>query len=102
MNLNIDEELLQSVKKQLGYKWCDDTTNDILSNYVADGLGFLKIYNPSANFSDDRLAFSLLVEYVRYALSNARDDFKINYREELILFADYGRIEDVSEEKDSE
>lgn len=94
----MNDEMLEHVKTQLGYMWCDDATEKVLKNYMADGLRFLQIYNPSANFESDNFASSLLVEYVRYALANARDDFKVNYKEELLLFSDMGRVENVSVE----
>jgi hypothetical protein len=94
----MDEYLLNLIKVDLGYKWCDDSTNEKLKHLIADGLAYLKKYSPSADFQSDEFARSLLKNYVLYALSNATDDFKVNYKDEILLFSDLGRASDVSQE----
>lgn len=88
----MNDKLLEYIQTQLGYQWCDDATKKLLSNYTEEGIYYLRIYNATADFESDKLASSLLVEYVRYALASAKDDFKVNYRDELMLFSDLGRI----------
>lgn len=94
----MDEFLLNLIKVDLGYKWCDDSTNEKLKHLIAEGLAYLKKYSPSADFQSDEFAISLLKNYVLYALSNATDDFKVNYREDIMLFRDEGSIKNVNQE----
>lgn len=94
----MDEYLLGLIKTDLGYKWCDDATNEKLKNLIAEGLAYLKKYSPSADFQSDEFAISLLKNYVLYALSNATDDFKVNYREDIMLFRDEGSAKNVNQE----
>lgn len=94
----MDEFLLNLIKVDLGYKWCDDSTNEKLKRLIAEGLAYLKKYSPSADFQSDEFAISLLKNYVLYALSNATDDFKVNYREDIMLFRDEGSAKNVNQE----
>lgn len=94
----MDEFLLNLIKVDLGYKWCDDSTNKKLKHLIAEGLAYLKKYSPSADFQSDEFAISLLKNYVLYALSNATDDFKANYREDIMLFRDEGSAKNVNQE----
>ena len=94
----MDEFLLNLIKVDLGYKWCDDSTNEKLKHLIAEGLAYLKTYSPSADFQSDEFAISLLKNYVLYALSNATDDFKVNYREDIMLFRDEGSAKNVNQE----
>lgn len=94
----MDEFLLNLIKVDLGYKWCDDSTNKKLKHLIAEGLAYLKKYSPSADFQSDEFAISLLKNYVLYALSNATDDFKVNYREDIMLFRDEGSAKNVNQE----
>lgn len=94
----MDEFLLNLIKVDLGYKWCDDSTNEKLKHLIAEGLAYLKKYSPSADFQSDEFALSLLKNYVLYALSNATDDFKVNYREDIMLFRDEGSAKNVNQE----
>lgn len=94
----MDEFLLNLIKVDLGYKWCDDSTNEKLKHLIVEGLAYLKKYSPSADFQSDEFAISLLKNYVLYALSNATDDFKVNYREDIMLFRDEGSAKNVNQE----
>lgn len=94
----MDEFLLNLIKVDLGYKWCDDSTNEKLKHLIAEGLAYLKKYSPSADFQSDEFAISLLKNYVLYALSNATDDFKVNYREDIMLFRDEGSAKNANQE----
>lgn len=94
----MDEFLLNQIKVDLGYKWCDDSTNEKLKYLIAEGLAYLKKYSPSADFQSDEFAISLLKNYVLYALSNATDDFKVNYREDIMLFRDEGSAKNANQE----
>lgn len=94
----MDEYLLGLIKTDLGYKWCDDATNEKLKHLIAEGLAYLKKYSPSADFQSDEFSRSLLKNYVLYALSNATDDFKANYREDIMLFRDEGSAKNVNQE----
>ena len=94
----MDEFLLNLIKVDLGYKWCDDSTNEKLKHLIAEGLAYLKKYSPSADFQSDEFAISLLKNYVLYALSNAIDDFKVNYREDIMLFRDEGSAKNANQE----
>lgn len=94
----MDEFLLNLIKVDLGYKWCDDSTNEKLKHLIAEGLAYLKKYSPSADFQSDEFAISLLKNYVLYALSNATDDFKVNYREDIMFFRDEGSAKNVNQE----
>lgn len=80
--------MLDYVKRQLGYSYCDDVMTARLSDLIEAGQSFLSRFDPSIDWarpqSVDAWVKMLLVNLIRYELSNASDDFPINYRAELL------------------
>lgn len=87
-----DWELLELVKRQLGYKWCDQDMINSISEQIEDGKAFLNRFALIPDFKADPYARSLLVSYVRYARAGALDDFRANYRTDLLSLSDHGRV----------
>lgn len=88
-------ELISIVKRSLGYAWCDENTEQNIQDRMTEGIEFLKRYDPEADFENNINFRGLLIEYVRYAMANARDDFAVNYRSELVYISDVARSRNV-------
>lgn len=87
--------LFDVITRQLGYTWCPPGQDLVLRDLMEEALAYLVRYDPSITRESagaDHFVRSLVVEYVRYGLSNARDDFYQNYRKELLSLSDRGRV----------
>ena len=84
--------LLDVTKRQLGYINADAETDLLLQVLLDEGKSFLNAYCPNLDYEKPTRARSLLISYVQYALSNARDDFPKNYRSEILSLSNRGRI----------
>lgn len=79
------------VKRQLYQSNADVNMDALLNDYIEEGKAFLNRYCADLDYNKPGRARSLLIDYIRYALSNARDDFPANYRSELIALSNLGR-----------
>ena len=84
--------LLDVLKQRLDYEYGDKHIDQMLSGIAEEGKAFLSRYCPGLDFEGPTIARSLLVEYVRYSLSNALDDFSKNYHKELFALSNRGRV----------
>ena len=84
--------LLDVAKRQLGYLNADAQTELLLQDLLDEGRSFLTTFDPDCDFESPSLERSLLIDFVRYALSNARDDFSKNYRDLLIKLSNRGKV----------
>ena len=83
---------LDVLKRRLGYLNGDEQTDLLLTDLADEGERFLKRYCPKLDFDSPTPERGLLCEYVRYSLSNALDDFVVNYKPELIALSNKGRL----------
>lgn len=78
---------IETIANALGYTWLDDSMTVLLSGTIERGKNYLKRFDPEAKFEDEsEFASFLLIEYCRYALSNAIDDFGNNYASDIMSF----------------
>lgn len=87
-------DLFEEVKLSLDYENIDDFTQRKINQFISKGKQHLRLRAPDLNDSDFEdvynHAHSLLLDYCRYANSNATEDFDKNYRGELLsLRQDY-------------
>ena len=77
--------LLSYVKDYLKISWNDEKTDKILTGMIKRGMTHLNdIAGVSLNFIEDDTPKSLLLDYVRYANSQALEVFDTNFQSELI------------------
>ena len=96
----LDASLLTVIKRQLFQSNADSEMVAVLEDYAEEGQAFLNRYCAGLDYTKPGQARSLLVEYVRYALANARDDFPKNYRSELLSLSNEGRVKAYAEKQD--
>lgn len=94
-----DDSLLAVIKRQLFQSNADSEMEALLIDYMEEGKAYLNRYCADLDFEKPGRARSLLVDYIRYALSNARDDFPVNYRSELIALSNLGRTKAFAEKQ---
>lgn len=88
----MDDTLLTLVKRQLYQTNADPETEAIISDLIEDAKAFLGRYAIDPDYSKATRERALLVEYVRYSLANARDDFPKNYRDEIFALSNTGKV----------
>lgn len=99
-------KLLEEEKAYLGITWKDDTTDSLLKSHIKTSMNRLeKIFGSSLNFIDgeeayDSLAHELLIIRVFYAREKALDDFDSNYRGDLLMLRNYGKVKQLIERKE--
>ena len=77
--------LLSDVKNYLKITWSDEITDKNLTGMIKRGMAHLNhIAGVSLNFIEDDIPKSLLLDYVRYANSQALEVFDTNFQSELI------------------
>ena len=79
--------MLDYIKRALCISWCPEEEEDRLNDQIKAGQAFLEKYDPGIDWDNDEEARPLLAEYVRYVRANARDDFKLNYFDEILSLA---------------
>ncbi|MBD5423951.1 MAG: hypothetical protein HDR44_02335 [Allobaculum sp.] len=84
--------LLEIVKLRLGYLKSDEKMDEMLQGLIEEGQSFLSSFCIDLNFESSTRERSLLIEWIRYALSNALDDFRKNYRDELLALSNRGKV----------
>lgn len=83
---NLPAGLLEDVKNQCDVTWGDEATDRKYRGYIASGMAYLDGKLGASDYTVDGMPRTLLMEYVRYAESQALDVFENNYRS-LILGA---------------
>lgn len=91
--------LIALVKRHLGMEWCDESTTLILGEQIEEAMFFLRRYDPYSDFEEDAWVRGLMIEYVRYTRAGASDDFRKNYRNDLISLSDRGRVRHAQKQK---
>ena len=73
------------MKNYLKITWSDEITDKNLTGMIKRGIAHLNhIAGVSLNFIEDDIPKSLLLDYVRYANSQALEVFDTNFQSELI------------------
>ena len=82
----IVEQLLPEVKSNLHITWNDESTDANVRGYIARGMARLQDIAgvPSLDFTVDGQPKSLLLDYCRYANSQALEMFEKNFANELL------------------
>lgn len=77
---------LDDFKNYLDITWDDPDGDKKLSGLIARGMRYIDgIAGEGQNYADaSGAAYALLLEYVRYARSNALEKFQVNYHHELL------------------
>ena len=79
------EGLLDAIKNYLDITWPDADTDTKLTGIIARGMKYLDATaGTELDYSEEDKPRELLYEYVRYARSNALDEFQTNYLHELL------------------
>lgn len=82
---SLPQGLLEDVKNYLNITWDDDTTDKKVSGLIAAGMVYLNAkYGEDADYTEDGMPRTLLMEYVRYARDSALDVFETNYQALLL------------------
>lgn len=89
----LPDGLLDLVKNRLDITWSDDTNDKKISNIILNGIAELDyLSGVQNNYTIAGKAQSLLFSYVIYALSNSLDDFKINYKSDIVSFINQSKV----------
>lgn len=82
----MDEDLLESIKLELGITWKDDNTDKKIIGFINKGKSYLMDIAgvDEIDFTKEGLARSLLFDYCRYRNSNAIELFEENFRGQLV------------------
>lgn len=81
----LPEGLLQDVKDYLDIRWDDATTEKKLTGIISRGMRYIDSASGEANdYAVEDKPKELLLDYCRYARSNALEEFQINYLHELL------------------
>lgn len=108
--LTADETLLRDVKDYLHISWSDEVTERLVNGYVARGKVAIAKYagalTDEIDFNTEGTEKQLLLDYCRYARSEALEAFEKNYNSELTaLRLEYqvkAMDEEVTEDEDSD
>lgn len=89
----LPDGLLKIVKNRLDITWSDAATDDKLTLTIENGIAELDFLSGVSNdYMQAGKAQSLLFAYVMYDLANCLDDFKTNYRSEIIAFINQAKV----------
>ena len=81
----LPEGLLSSVKNYLDITWVDDAGDLKLSGIIARGIVYInRIAGVDFDYTIESDERQLLFDYCRYIRSGALEDFKNNFKSELI------------------
>ncbi len=77
--------LLNDVKDYINITWQDDKTDKKITGYINRGMARLQfVAGASLDFEKEDLPRSLLLDYCRYANSQALEVFETNFQSELL------------------
>lgn len=94
------EELLPGVKNNQDITWDDPAGDEKLAGIISRGMAYLDdITATSLDYMAEDKPRELLMEYVRYARSNALDEFWGNYQPELLRLQIREELKQVDQEQ---
>ena len=77
--------LLAAVRNYLDITWADEAGDEKLSGIIARGMKYIdRTAGKTMDYAIEDKPRELLLEYCRYARSNALDEFQTNYLHELL------------------
>lgn len=77
--------LLEAVRNYLDITWSDDAGDAKLTGIIARGMKYINAAaGEPLDFAVEDKPRELLLDYCRYARSNALDEFAVNYLHEII------------------
>lgn len=87
--INVPTSLLNEVKTYLGITWDDSDLNNQLTGMIRRGIAYIssKTGVAAADFSGENVnlrAQELLFNYVLYDRAGSVNEFKVNYRADLV------------------
>lgn len=78
-------ELLTDVKNYLDITWTDSATDSKLTGIINRGINYIdSVAGVAQDYSKEKKAKELLLDYCRYVRSNALSEFQNNYLSELL------------------
>jgi hypothetical protein len=81
----LPDGLLNDVKNYLDITWTDDQTDLKISGIIERGIKYIdRIAGSSMDYIVDDKSKELLLDYCRYARSNALEMFQKNFLQEII------------------
>lgn len=85
ITLALEAVLLDAVKVYLDITWNDTHTDKKLTGIIERGIKYIdKVAGAEMDYSTEDKPKELLLDYCRYARSNALELFQINYQHELL------------------
>ena len=82
---SLPEGLLSDVKNYLNITWSDVATDSKISGIIAAGMAYLDDkYGAAADYTQDGMPRTLLMEYARYMRDSALDVFEANYQSQIL------------------
>jgi hypothetical protein len=94
----IETDLLATVRNYLNITWIDEATDNNLIGYIRRGMARLQeVAGVSLDFSIESSARSLLLDYCRYANSQALEMFEKNFSSELLELNLSNQFENIEE-----
>lgn len=95
--------LLDIIKNYLDRTWQDEKADQKLLLIINNGISELdRLSGIKNDYTQAGQAQSLLFAYVMYDLSSSLDDFKKNYRSDLVSFINRGKVKRYVESKKEE
>lgn len=89
---NVPPKLLEDVKNYINVTWSDYATDKKVCGLIASGSAYLDLkIGGSPDYEADGMPRTLLLEWVRYAWSEALDVFEANFLP-LILTAQHEEV----------
>ena len=77
--------LLETTKNYLDITWIDVETDVKLTGIISRGMAYIdSLSGATMDYSEESKPRELLLDYCRYARSNALNEFQINYLHELL------------------
>jgi hypothetical protein len=81
----LPDGVLAAVKNYLDITWADNAGDTKLSGIAARGMSYIDgVAGSAMDYTIEGKPLELLLDYVRYARSNALDEFQSNYLHELL------------------
>ncbi len=81
----LPQGLLQAVRNYLDITWEDIAGDEKLAGIIARGIQYInKTAGVELDYTIEDKPRELLLDYCRYARSNALDEFQTNYQHELL------------------
>ncbi|MFV0553007.1 MAG: hypothetical protein ACK5L6_13955 [Anaerorhabdus sp.] len=98
--MDLPKGLLELVKNRNDYTWEDTALDKKLTIIIENGIAEINGLNGLENdFMKAGKAQKLLLSYVMYDLSNCLDDFKVNYKSDIVSFINKARAKRYAESK---